>query len=58
MNSSEAKNINFIEFIARLCNREQIVSIQENKALFKHPIKNEKKASLSVFINRENKTWW
>lgn len=58
MNSNEAKQINFIEFVARLCSKEQIISIQENKALFKHPIKNEKKASLSVFINHKNKTWW
>ena len=57
MNSSEAKKLNFIEFIARICNKEDIVSIQENKALFKHPLRKDNQASLSIFINRENGAW-
>jgi energy-converting hydrogenase Eha subunit C len=57
MNSTEAKKINFIEFIVRICNDKDIVNIQTNTALFKHPLRTDKQASLSIFINRENGNW-
>ena len=57
MNSTEAKKINFIEFIVRICNDKDIVNIQTNTALFKHPLRTDNQASLSIFINRENGNW-
>lgn len=58
MNSAEAKNINFIDFIVRICNKDDIVSLQENKALFRHPLRKDNKPSLSIFINNKNRLWW
>jgi hypothetical protein len=57
MNSTEAKKINFIEFIVRICSQSDIVTINQNSALFKHPLRTDTNASLSVFINRENGNW-
>jgi hypothetical protein len=57
MNSTEAKKINFIEFIIRICKQNDIVSINNNSALFKHPLKTDENPSLSIFINRENGNW-
>ena len=57
MNSAEAKQINFIEFIIRICTKDDIVSIKPHSALFKHPLRTDKQASLSIFINRENSNW-
>ena len=57
MNSTEAKKINFIEFIVRICSKDDIVNIKQNSALFKHPLRTDNDPSLSVFINRINGNW-
>lgn len=57
MNSTEAKKINFIEFIVRICSEDDIVNIKQNSALFKHPLRTDNDPSLSVFINRINGNW-
>lgn len=57
MNSEQAKQINFIDFILRICKVEDIVSIQEDSALFKHPLEKDNHPSLSIYRNNRNGGW-
>lgn len=57
MNSEQAKEINFIDFILQICSKDDLISLQEDRALFKHPFRMDNNPSLAIFKNNKNKGW-